>query len=58
LVPRADSKSLAEALERLIVDSELRKKFGRNGRLRIEQKFKQEIVWQGTLNLFKEMLGN
>jgi glycosyltransferase involved in cell wall biosynthesis len=57
LVPRADAQALREALKKLIDDPQLRRKLARNGRKRVEQKFRQELVFQGYLAQFMELLG-
>lgn len=39
LVPDGDSHALAEALQRILSDEELRTRMGRNGRERVESQF-------------------
>ncbi len=56
LVPRADVKALKEGLERLLEDSVLRKELGKKGRKRVEREFRQEIIWEGILKQYKELL--
>ncbi len=57
LVPSQDSQTLRNALERLIQDRELREKMGKAGRLRVENCFRQDMIFQETLVLFDDMLG-
>ncbi len=54
LVPRADARALADALERLILDPALRDQMGARGRIRAEQEFAQEVVIQETLALYRD----
>jgi glycosyltransferase involved in cell wall biosynthesis len=56
LVSPANAQALKEALKRLINDPELRRELGRNGRARVEQEFRQELVWQGQLEHFADLL--
>ena len=49
LVPAGESGLLADALEALCRDSELRARFGRAGRLRVEQHFQVETTVQPLL---------
>jgi glycosyltransferase involved in cell wall biosynthesis len=58
LVPPADTQALRDALKKLIDDPQLRRKLARNGRRRVEQKFRQELVFQGYLKQFLELLEN
>ena len=58
LVPSKDSVLLADSLHKLIIDRNLRKKMGRNGRELVERElsaeivsFKTEQVWNKLLNL-------
>jgi len=57
LVPVKDSKALAQALECLIFDAELRKKMGARGREIAVQEFSVEKVVRETLAIYKELLG-
>lgn len=56
LVPVRDSHALAEALEKLILDKQLRKTMGAAGRQKVEQEFSDAIVLQQTLEVYREML--
>ena len=57
LVPRSDSRALADALERLALDKELRVRMGREGRLRVERFFTKELIVRQTLDLYGDALG-
>jgi len=54
LVPVRSPFHLANALERLVLDEELRTKMGRRGKERIAQEFSTEIVVAETLRLYAE----
>lgn len=56
LVPRADAQALKDALKKLIDNPALRRELAGNGRRRVEREFRQELVWQGHLDLFRELL--
>jgi glycosyltransferase involved in cell wall biosynthesis len=56
LVPVRDVQALAKALEKLILDEQLRKKMGAAGRLKVEQEFSDAIVLKQTLQVYKELL--
>lgn len=57
LVPPRDAGALANALERLILDSELRERFGRRSRAMAEARFGVERVAAATLGVYAELLG-
>ncbi|MGY6274891.1 glycosyltransferase family 4 protein [Methylomonas sp. MgM2] len=56
LVPPRDINALADALEKLILDQQLRKEMGRAGRARVEQEFSDQIVLTQTLSVYQAML--
>lgn len=56
LVSPRNTATLAEALERLIVDAELRRQMGRHGRARAEVMFSLEATVDGHLCLYDELL--
>jgi len=56
LVPRSDVKALKDGLERLLNDAALREELGKKGRQRVEREFRQEIIWEGILKQYKELL--
>ncbi len=53
LVPPRDARRLAEAIERLLVDPELRRRMGRRGRKRAEDEFSITTVIAQTLALYE-----
>jgi glycosyltransferase involved in cell wall biosynthesis len=53
LVPPGDAGALTEALQRLVYDRELRLRYGRAGRARIEQHFQIEDTVAPLLKLFE-----
>jgi glycosyltransferase involved in cell wall biosynthesis len=57
LVPQGEAVALADALERLILDQELRVRMGREGRLRVERFFTKEIIVRETLDIYGHALG-
>jgi len=56
LVPPRDSRALAIAIDRLLRDSEMRERFGRNGRQLVEEQFSDETIAAQTLRLYQEMI--
>ena len=52
LVPSRDPVALADALERLIADADLREQMGARGRVRAEQEFGLASVISQTLALY------
>jgi len=56
LVPPRDAHALADALEELIRDGELRRRFGRRGRDLVEREFSIERVIEQNAELYCEML--
>lgn len=56
LVPVRDVPALAEALEKLIGDGQLRREFGRKGRERILADFEESIVIDKTLSVYGELV--
>jgi glycosyltransferase involved in cell wall biosynthesis len=58
LVPSGDAKSLADALEVLVRDADLRTRMGINGRKYVESMFGEESVIKDTFELYKSVLSN
>ena len=58
LVSPGDASALTEALQRLVYDRELRLRYGRAGRARIEQHFQIENTVAPLLKLFEAAAGN
>jgi glycosyltransferase involved in cell wall biosynthesis len=56
LVPPRDERALAQALERLIGDPELRARMGSRGRARAEREFSLETVIEQTVALYRQPL--
>lgn len=56
LIPAGDSDSLIEALEKLIVSPELRRKMGKRGREIVNEDFSLEMVNSQTLALYRKLL--
>lgn len=56
LVPPRDARALADALRRLIVDKELRARFGQSGRRRAELEFSSESIAAQTLAVYRGLL--
>lgn len=56
LVPVKNSLALADALQQLINDTELRKRMGKRGREIVEQEFSVERVINETLMLYNELM--
>jgi glycosyltransferase involved in cell wall biosynthesis len=55
LVDRGDSKALAEALTRLILDPDLRESMGRNGRERAASRFSWDCTATALLSLYESL---
>jgi len=56
LVPVRTSAPLADALERLAGDPDLRRRMGQAARAAVEEHFAEEIIVRDTLALYEEML--
>lgn len=56
LVSEICSKKLQEKLEELILNPKLRKDLGRQGTQWVKCNFDSEIIWQGLLNTYDEMV--
>jgi glycosyltransferase involved in cell wall biosynthesis len=52
IVPIKDSRSIAEALEKLIISKDLRVNFGKKSRQLVENSFSKEIVNKKTLEVY------
>ena len=57
LVPPRDPQALATAIERLILDPELRQQMGQAGRQRVLRDFRPEALWQAQYQQYRELLG-
>jgi glycosyltransferase involved in cell wall biosynthesis len=56
LVPPADPKALADALNRVLRDRKWARKLGLAGRKRVEDHFSWTSIAQRTLKMYKELL--
>jgi glycosyltransferase involved in cell wall biosynthesis len=56
LVPPGDAQSLATAIERLLEDPALCRRFGEAGRIRVAEHFDQAAVQQAHLDLYRRVL--
>jgi glycosyltransferase involved in cell wall biosynthesis len=56
MVPRQDARALADGLERLVGDPDLRKRMGRAGRARVEELFDQEKQITRLEQLYRGLL--
>ena len=57
LVPPRDPQALGAAIERLILDPELRQQMGQAGRQRVLRDFRPEALWQAQYQQYRELLG-
>lgn len=57
LVRKKDPRSLADALEALIKDKDLRRRMGRSGRMLVEQRFDRRIINDQILRVYHDALG-
>jgi len=55
-VPPKDAKALAGAMNILLNDEILRKKYGENGRKRVEKEFTKKIMIEKVLNVYKQLI--
>jgi len=58
LVPPRDPAALADALERLAGDPDLRRRMGARGRQIVEAFFSEELVVASTLSVYRNLLGD
>jgi lipopolysaccharide/colanic/teichoic acid biosynthesis glycosyltransferase len=56
LVPVADAAALARAVRTFLCASELRSTMGQAGRARVLQYFRNDIIWEGYIDLYQTML--
>ncbi|MBV8110406.1 MAG: AGE family epimerase/isomerase [Hyphomicrobiales bacterium] len=57
LVPLNDTEALAEAIDRLALDPQLRQTFGRAGRQLVELKFSSERIGRDVVAVYRRLLG-
>lgn len=58
LVPVGDAEALAEALEKLLIDSDMRIKLGKNGRQLMEQRFSQRRINDQTAQVYQDLVSS
>jgi glycosyltransferase involved in cell wall biosynthesis len=56
LVPPSDADALAQALERLLGDRELRRRLGSEGRRRVIEQFSLDAFVEAHLKLYRDEL--
>lgn len=56
LVPEKNPAALAQAIRKLAASAELRGRMGREGRMRVEKHFSEEIVVGETLDMYRSLL--
>jgi len=56
LVPVGDAGSLAAAIDALLAKPEMARRMGKAGRERVERDFRQEIVWDDLIGLYRMLL--
>jgi glycosyltransferase involved in cell wall biosynthesis len=57
LVRRADVDGLTLSIRSLVINSDLRQRLGRNGRIRIRENFSSQVMTQSYLRLYEDLLG-
>lgn len=55
IVPPRNSEKLAEALGKLLSDSDLRQAYGKAGRRRVEAEYDEQFVFQRLLEEYQEL---
>lgn len=58
LIPPQNAKSLAEAIEKLILNEDLRREMGILSRKKVVEEFDSDIVFRETLHLYADLLKN
>jgi glycosyltransferase involved in cell wall biosynthesis len=56
LVPLEDAEALADAIERLALDPQLRRKFGTAGRELVEREFSSQRIGRDLIALYRRLL--
>jgi lipopolysaccharide/colanic/teichoic acid biosynthesis glycosyltransferase/glycosyltransferase involved in cell wall biosynthesis len=56
IVPVGDAKALTNAIARLLKDPELRARMGKAGRLRVEQDFVPQVIWDAKVALYRDLM--
>ena len=55
VVPHQNSHQLAQALENLLTQPQLRQMYGKAGRDRVENKYNEELVFERLINYYREL---
>ena len=55
LIPRRSPDRLAEAIIGYLDDPNLRVEQGEAGRQRVENQFRQELIWEGMAGIYREI---
>ncbi|MBW3571380.1 MAG: glycosyltransferase family 4 protein [Gemmatimonadetes bacterium] len=55
-VPAGDARALSAALRRYLADPGLRRRHGDAGRARVNAEFRRERIWEGLIDLYREMV--
>jgi glycosyltransferase involved in cell wall biosynthesis len=56
VVPLEDAEALADAIERLALDPQLRRKFGKAGRELVEREFSSQRIGRDLIALYRRLL--
>ncbi|HOL90304.1 MAG TPA: glycosyltransferase [Candidatus Pacearchaeota archaeon] len=56
VVPPRDSEALADAINKILNDKELKEKLGENGKKRFEREFNIKVIGKKILNLYKDII--
>lgn len=56
VVPPGDPKALADAINRILYDRELARRFGENARKRVEENFTKELMAERIFKVYEEVL--
>ncbi|MHB8154609.1 MAG: lipopolysaccharide heptosyltransferase II [Candidatus Omnitrophota bacterium] len=58
LVPPADAKSMAEAIMRIFMDTQLARELAENAYTKVKEKYNVELMVKNTLDVYREVLNN
>jgi lipopolysaccharide/colanic/teichoic acid biosynthesis glycosyltransferase len=56
LVPIGDSYALAIAINKLLIDTQLREQMGRAGCARMERDFRPEVIWNAQVKMYNDLI--
>jgi len=57
LVPPRDASALARALDIYLADPELRARHGSAGRVRVDESYRRERIWEALAGVYDDLLG-